>query len=226
MPKLVPILLIAAMIIAWRILPDLKSSTPQSEDILMQILGGTAQLISMGAYREADVYFHGGAMERCSESEENEHAHQHALSASLPGYNIIRQMQDEAAPKEHRHLEGKEASEMLPWFMVAVRIDPHNIDAWRVGSYWFYRAGFHDKALDFITEGMKHNPLDYRLYYDRGVLYHRMGQWKKAVDDLQMAKKLWANISEDSPNDRTGIEDFLRDSIKKYNQHRAVNRSK
>ncbi|MHB1001311.1 MAG: tetratricopeptide repeat protein [Armatimonadota bacterium] len=216
MKKVLLITGMVSVILAWILIPVLKASTPQSTDILMQVLGGTAGLAADGAYREADVYFHGGAMDECTGDEHKGHENHinDGVDASLPLASIIRNLQVQVAPKEDKHLAGEEEKEMLPWFIVAVRLNPHHVEAWRTGSYWIYRTGGHDKAIEFITNGIKNNQGDYRLYMDRGILHHRSKEWQKSVVDLTVAKRLWKNNSEDAPYDKRAIDTFMEDSLK------------
>lgn len=216
MKKLLLITGMISVILAWTLMPVLKASTPQSTDILMQVLGGTADLAANGAYREADVYFHGGAMDECNgeEAKGQKSNTLMGIDTSLPLAELIRNLQVAVAPKEDRHLAGEEEKEMLPWFIVAVRLNPHHIEAWRTGSYWIYRTGGHDKAIEFISNGIKNNKGDYRLYMDRGILYHRSKMWQKSIEDMTAAKRLWKNNSEDAPYDKRAIDTYMKDSLK------------
>ena len=123
----------------------------------------------------------------------------------------IEHLQGEAAPRIHKHLAGEEEKELLPWFIAAVRLNPQFIDAWRTGSYWFYRTDNGHRAIGFISDGIRRNPGDYRLYLDRGILYHRLKEWDGAISDLETARRLWKNDSEDSPYELRAIRTYLRD---------------
>ena len=131
---------------------------------------------------------------------------------------LVKRLHGETAPRAHRHLQGEEEKELLPWFVAAVRLNPHHIEAWRTGSYWFYRTGDSQRAEEFIREGICHNPKDYRLYLDRGILYHRLHRWQDAVRDLEVARELWRNDSEDAPFELRAIGTYLRDSRERLQQ--------
>lgn len=208
---------IMVAVMVWVLAPILKAETPQSDDILMQVLGGTADAASSGAFHQADLYFHGGVTnEQFKEEDRTNVRHNYVPTYvnQLPFGKYYYYMQTQIIPQEHKHLDGDEAKEMLPWFILAVRLNPRNIDAWRVGSYWFFRTGEYSKAFKFISEGITGNPSEYRLYYDRGVLYHKIKAWDKAASDLRKADNMWKNNSDDATYDKRGIATYLRDTMK------------
>lgn len=184
------------------LVPDIRAATPDDRDILMRVLGGTAEIAADKAYKTADVYFHAGQTG-------DHHHHEEEVQPSvtkLPLLGWIERMHGESAPKEHRHLSGEEEKECLPWFLAAVRLNPRHIDAWRVGAYWYYRTGEPSRAEDFISEAISRNPQDYRLYLDRGILYHRLQEWEKSVRDLESARQLWKTLSDESEKDLHAID--------------------
>ncbi len=211
---------VIAILLSSVLVPRLKARDPHEPDILLQVLGGTADFAAEQAYREADTYFHAGF--KCECPDRASHSHEECVerhpSAHLPLLNVIARLHGETAPKVHRHLEGEEEKEILPWFMAAVRLNPRHIDAWRAGSYWFHRTGDPERAEEFISEGIRRNPNDYRLYLDRGILHYRVRNWGKAVADLQHAWLLWRNNSEDAPCERRAIRTYLRDSLRHLDQ--------
>jgi len=211
---------VIALLLTSVLVPRLKAADPRDADILMQVLGGTADLAAEKAYQEADVYFHGGIAGGCPDEAVCVHddLHHRAESAPLPLARLVKRLHGETAPRAHRHLQGEEEKELLPWFVAAVRLNPHHIEAWRTGSYWFYRTGDSQRAEEFIREGICHNPKDYRLYLDRGILYHRLHRWQDAVRDLEVARELWRNDSEDAPFELRAIGTYLRDSRERLQQ--------
>jgi tetratricopeptide (TPR) repeat protein len=211
--------------------PAIKAANPKTSDILTQILGGTTELVAEKAYREADVYYHAGMVgyRPCRHNGCENHEHHDSLDVqdhdehfrsdylqqkkfTLPLANVVDYLHGQTAPRVHRHLQGSEEKEVLPWFVVAVRLNPHLIDAYSDGCYWFYRCGDVQMAERFITEGIRHNPKNYRLYLDRGILYHRLRRWKAAISDFEKALDLWQNNSEDAPYDLRAIRTYLRHS--------------
>jgi len=216
LPKIVLVGAIFILCFTSLLVPQLKAENPQDPDMLIRVLGGTADLAAAQAYKEAEIYYHAGYDCDCPDKEEHgeHHHHEHAKesdSVRLPLLKAIEHLQGEAAPKIHKHLHGDEEKELLPWFIAAVRLNPHFIDAWRVGSYWFYRTDNAHRAVDFISDGIRRNPGDHRLYLDRGILYHRLEEWDNAIKDLQEADRLWKHYDEDSPYERRAIDTYLRD---------------
>lgn len=192
---------VIALLLSTILVPKLRSATPQADDILVQVLGGTADLAADQAYREADVYLHGGNEARHRPGDRPAH--------DLPLAKWIARMQGETALNTHRHLGGVEEKEILPWFAVAVRLNPHHIEAWSTGSYWYFRTGNRERALRFASDGIKSNPGNYRLYLDRGIIFYHLRKWDDSVRDLESARRLWKNLNEDSPYDLRAIEGYL-----------------
>jgi len=196
-------------LLASVLVPGLKAASPQNTDVLMQVLGGTTELAAEKAYQQTEVYLHAGVTDDSLEG-----SRQPSRSRRLPLMGLVRRLHGETAPKAHRHLQGDDEKELLPWFVAAVRLNPHHIDAWRDGSYWFYRTGDFHRAEEFISDGIRCNPRDYQLYLDRGILYHRLKKWENSVGDLETARKLWKSDSRDAPFDRKAIRIYLNDSRK------------
>lgn len=204
---------VLALLLALMLVPKLHSANPQSADILAQVMGGTADYAADEAYNEADVYFHAGTNAKCTyvggiEKCEQQDDATLFSQVHLPLMSWIKEMHASTAPQTHKHLNNSESKEMLPWFVVATRLNPHLVEAWSTGTYWFYRSGDAKHAEQFASSGISSNPFDYRLYFDRGVLYYRARRWNDSVRDLQTAEKLWKNLNEDSPYDLKAIRRY------------------
>ncbi|MCL6629525.1 MAG: hypothetical protein K6U00_07990 [Armatimonadetes bacterium] len=218
LPRLVLIAASGTLLLSMILSPAIRAANPRNADVLTQVLGGTTELVAEKAYREADVYFHAGiVVPRHSRDWDGGDSHASypvpdQRRIDLPFNSLMNYLHSQTAPKEHRHLEGAEEKEVLPWFVTAVRLNPHLIEAYSDGCYWFYRCGDTRMAEKFITEGIRRNPQSYRLYLDRGILYHRLEKWKEAAGDLERALKLWKNNSEDAPYDLRAIKTYLKDS--------------
>lgn len=196
------------------LVPSLKAANPQGEDILTQVFGGTTQIAADAAYKEADVYFHGGVSGGCHHHDNCGHDEDADGGAhgSLPLISLIEKLHGETAPREHRHLNGVEEKELLPWFVAAVNLNPQCVEAWCTGTYWFYHTGDRARAERFISDGIRANPDDYSVYMERGILYHRLGRWASSLNDLAHARRLWKYRDLDDQYNLKAIDIYSRDS--------------
>lgn len=207
---------ILSFVLALIIVPRLKAANPKDSDIFVQVLGGTTEVAASAAYEEADTYFHAGISGGCPDEHEDackEHEKQTATShGDLPLKSVVEYLSGETAPRKHVHLEAADEKELLPWFTATVRLNPHHIEAWRTGAYWYYRTGNADQAVEFISQGIRSNPGDYRVYLERGMLYHRLRRWSEAVRDFDTAQHLFKAEGEEAVYDRKAIEIYRKDA--------------
>lgn len=195
------------------IVPELNSADQSNTDVLAQALGGTAEIASEKAFEQADLYYHAGNMHKCpDEDHEKPENEEHSALSGLFMAGFVNNIYAQTKPHKHVHIEGASEKELIPWFVTATRLNPHNIEAWRVGSYWYMRTGETEHAREFIADAIRKNPEDYRLYLDQGIVYHHFHEWKKAVSSLETADKLWKDNSEDAPYDLRAIKRYLKDS--------------
>ncbi len=202
---------VIAMLLAGSITTRTRASEGES-DMLVRMFGATAEVASQSAMDRADLYLHAGAahdQQRDDPAQDAERAH------TLPLQGVLARLHGATAPEEHKHIEGAEEKELLPWFVIAARLNPRNIEAWLDGGYWYYRTGKVEEAERFITQGIKHNPKDHRVYLERGILYHRMKRWDDAVKDLETSIKLYKKLNDDSPFELKAARIYLRDSREK-----------
>lgn len=208
---------ILAFLLATSLVSTLKASDAPGGDMLVQLLGGTADLVADKAYIQADVYFHKGVVRHEGECEDHggpRWTPATAVSNRLPLMGWVRSLQETTSPTIERHVSGREESEVLPWFVVATQINPHHIDAWCTGTYWFFRTGDGLRAEEFATEGIRHNVTDYHIRLERGILYHRLARWTDSVHDLQAADRLCRGTDDDTNRERRTIRTFLKDALK------------
>jgi len=154
---------------------------PQSAsdgDFLSVLLGDAKKDLSWAMIHEADSYFHGGVEMECHHlhnaghagghcehdhgGEHSEDAHEHHEGTAFDPWRWINERV--RAPEVERHLEGTKAVEMMPWFWVAVKSDPHNEEAW--STAWYAAAHLmKDKqlALKIAEEGWRLNPSSMEL---------------------------------------------------------------
>ena len=104
------------------------------------------------------------------------------------------------APEVHRHLDGERAVELMPWFWVAAKSDPHNVEAW--SSAFFVASHMlkdDDLALRIATEGRRLNPASVELAATLGNAWGAEGvrdaakaeeQFRAAVDIVRTKETL------------------------------------
>jgi len=82
--------------------------------------------------------------------------------------------------KAHIHTDG---TELLPWFRVMTVTDPHYAMGYTLGSWWVAQYD-RDMALDFIEEGIRHNPNAFQIRMARGFILWRT--FRQEREDMQM----------------------------------------
>ena len=174
MKRLIPYGTLAVLLVlVWVLSQVAPAQMPQAiagGDVLSVLLGDAKKDISGAMVREADSYFHGGVDMDCHhlhDHHEHDHVHHdhedhaeedhdHKTESFDPWRWINAHIR---APEIDRHLDGGKAVEMMPWFWVAIKSNPHNIEAW---STAWYAASHLMKdealALRIATEGQRLNP--------------------------------------------------------------------
>ena len=174
MNRLIPYGMVAVLLVfVWvlsRVAPAQMPQAIAGGDVLSVLLGDAKKDISGAMVREADSYFHGGVDMDCHhlhDHNEHDHAHHdhedhaeedhdHKTESFDPWRWINAHIR---APEIDRHLDGGKAVEMMPWFWVAIKSDPHNVEAW--STAWYAAAHLMKDealALRIATEGQRLNP--------------------------------------------------------------------
>lgn len=201
-------LLVALALFAWALMRIAPSRMPQAiagGDFLSVLLGDAKKDISDAMVHEADSYFHGGIDMACHHLHEHpnhdhvhgEHAehdhhekedHDHEAELFDPWRWINAHIR---APEIDRHLDGGKAVEMMPWFWVAIKSDPHNIEAWSTAWY----AASHlmkdeELALRIATEGQRLNPESLEMACVLGRAYRAETTQDQAKSEAMFNKVL------------------------------------
>ena len=206
-------------------------------DFLSVLLGDAKKDISGAMLREADSYFHGGVDMDCHhlhEHHDHDHAHHdhhpeeehdHVETAFDPWRWINAHIR---APEIDRHLDGGKAVEMMPWFWVAIKSDPHNVEAW---STAWYTASHMMKdaalALRIATEGQRLNPESLEMACVLGRAYRAETTYDKEKSEAMFHRVL------DLADGKRELEDndkpplcsalgYLADSAKHRNDRREL----
>lgn len=108
--------------------------------------------------------------------------------------NLERQVKPWRDPKEpHQHAEGKELTELLPWYRLATLSDPHNVRNYMIGAWWLKTLKTPEQqkeALAFLEEGIAANPEAYELYLMRGYVLKDMEDTEKAIAQFKKSADL------------------------------------
>ena len=177
MKRLIPYgTLLALGALVWALSHVAPAQMPQAiagGDVLSVLLGDAKKDISGAMVREADSYFHGGVDMDCHHLRGN-HSHAHHGHAHHGHEHHAEEDHDHAAesfdpwrwinsriraPEIDRHLDGGKAVEMMPWFWVAIKSDPHNVEAW--STAWYAASHLMQDealALRIAIEGQRLNP--------------------------------------------------------------------
>ena len=194
------------------------------KDILFKTIGEAKILLSDMSYITADIYFHGGLFSHPAEPHEHAHKHIHA-----PKFNLLARLAEKLEFHEHRHLSGEEVKEILPWFYYAVKLNPHNIEAYVIGGYW---AGLMldklDEGVRFLKEGLRHNPDSWEIHGEIANLYKVKEDYEKAISYYGKAHSLITRKNSDK-FDRRVVLTFLGvcyektgDNLKAINTYREI----
>ena len=178
--------------IVW--LFDCQHSLPQlvrGDDALSVAFGGAKETISLAMVHKADSYFHGGVDMDGHENVDSAILHSSFFTFHFPDPwawidSKIR------APQVHKHLDGGESVEMLPWLWAAVKSDPHNAEAWSVAWYTASHV-MKDKALaaKVIAEAKAKNPDSIEIAFTEGRALYDGGK-----GDVSAAKRAFQRVVE------------------------------
>ena len=186
-----------------RIAPARMPQALDGGDFLSVLLGDAKKDISNTMVHEADSYFHGGVEMDCPHGHDHHHddlEHDHeprpdhgdeenAERAFDPWRWINSHIR---APEIDRHLDGGKAVEMMPWFWVAVKADPHNVEAWSTAWYSaLYVMRDQSLALRIASDGCRQNPASIELACNLGRTYLAGG-----THDVEQAERMFRLVIE------------------------------
>jgi tetratricopeptide (TPR) repeat protein len=155
------------------------------------LFGSSRRVLSAELYDRADAYFHRGVAHR---------------EKRVERHDWIQRLRADISPEAHRHAEGLNSSEIIPWLRLATDADPHNVEAWLVASFWL-ETGMQrpDLAEQVLREAQRHNPGDYRVLLDRARLYLRTARFSEGANVLDAALARWPGSLD--PDDRQSLLD-------------------
>lgn len=157
------------------------SQRVSGRDVLSVAFGDAKTMISRMMVAKADLYFHGGIGHTCEECADAHSGGRLKVEPQLPDpWHWLNERI--AAPDVHRHLDGKESVELIPWLWASVKADPHNEEAW--DEAWYTAAHMMKNeavAAEILEEGLKANPNSARLHLTKGQFLYDRGRTKDAA---------------------------------------------
>ncbi|HPP67030.1 MAG TPA: hypothetical protein PKX05_03845 [bacterium] len=87
---------------------------------------------------------------------------------------------------------------IFPFFYLITRLDPHDEEAWSTGG-WFLinciastkpdseETIWKTRGIEFLKEGLAHNPDTYRLYWELGWTYYQWNMLDVAIEYIDKA---------------------------------------
>lgn len=162
------------------------------DDILLMVFGDARDMLSEMLVLKADEYFHGGVKnvvcDHClsegSSAHGEEHAHgdageeheEHgaAVHESETSWNgdLWAWVDAQVHEQVHRHVEGAEAKELLPWLWGACRAAPGNVKALESTAYILDKMNNRPmEALELLDRGVSNNPGSASLEFSRGEIF-------------------------------------------------------
>ena len=147
------------------------------ENSTRRIFGSAEEMIGDSLFLKADAYFHGGVEAKYREHDEEDAAkegHQEQNAASEEPQDWIAKINRQVQSHEHTHLTHDDQKEMLPFFALSTRLDPHNVEAILTTAYWLERSFLKpDEALQTLLKGSEDNPGSWEIDFTLAGLYFR-----------------------------------------------------
>lgn len=205
---------------------SMASRSLEDDDAIAAVLGDVRVVVGHALYEKADMAFHAGvphvdcpdghaghAINPAHDAHHHDHHHDHdhempgaALVPGVPGW--IAWIDAQVHPRTHRHLEGHDVQEILPWLAMAIRANPEAAEPYVVAAYWLgwvlHRV---DDAETLLRRGLdRAKPRD-ALARELGRLMLSLRERPdEALPHLRAALDLWDRAAQDDldpdPDDR------------------------
>ncbi len=127
---------------------------------LYRLIGGATEAVGDTLFLKAEFYYHGGVS---ADYENDDHSREGLVDARgarrAEPTDWIERLNRRVRAHAHYHLKRDEKKEMLPFFALAVRLDPKNVEAVLTSAYWLDREFKKPRdAADVLEKGMRDNP--------------------------------------------------------------------
>ncbi len=171
----------------------LGGSLPDGEtagNVAQKVMGDGRSAVSASLYEAAELYFHKGV----------EGATRKSVATDWFQRSLA-----ELSPRSHRHAEGRNTVEILPWLQMATKVDPHNVEAFLVTAFWL-ASGVNrpELASEVLAEAQRYNPTDYRIPQEQGRMAIHNGNFAMGWRKLGAALVRWPS---GLPEDRQALLD-------------------
>lgn len=153
-----------------------------SNDVLSVAFCDARAVIAQMMIRKSDSYFHGGvdvdcSCDNCKEGYCEGLHHDQSEEAHAKEFDPWEWIDAHVmAPQRHIHLDGKKVVELMPFYWVALRTNPHDVEAWTTA---IFIASDHlkDNALAerLIDEAKTHNPDSAEIAFAEGKYKRKNG---------------------------------------------------
>ncbi len=90
-------------------------------------------------------------------------------------------------------------------------------------AYQFIDAGYPAEAIELLNIAIKKDPNYFDAYYNRGVVYFLMKNYRAAIDDLSKAISINPN-SPDAYASRGEVYETMKENEKAFNDYRKAAR--
>ncbi len=213
--SLIPVALVAGAVCLAVFIPRLQGDAPVQAggvDLLSLFFADARTIIGKSFVTKADSYFHGGVDMVCTAAHgdphddpeghhdasehadqvthEDEHKHEDHDHHPADSHDPWVWINSRIHVQEHRHLEGDELAEMVPWLWAACRANPHNIEAYGMGWYALTKMqGKAQQGLAILEEGIRNNPDSVELEFTRGQSLLTDFKDKKGSEDAFLAAR-------------------------------------
>jgi len=175
--------------------PGLNGGGCEQDDLLGQLFGSGRKALSHRFVDRADLYFHGGVHDGhqheelfCDEEHDDDDAPLDGGAKSFWAW-----LNGHIHPSGNAHLKGERyEKEVIPWIWAAIAADPHNVDAYLVGSYWLTRRMHKpEEALKLLARGVENNSDVCELDMARAEVCLSLKDDGAALDSLRDAEAKW-----------------------------------
>lgn len=214
---IVGLLLVGVLALCGRRFGDAMPQVVSGDGVLAVAFGDARETISRAMVHKADSYFHGGVDMECSLDHDHEcdaaechHEHHHEAADHEDGEAVSEHLNIQTpkhpntvswdpwrwisshirAPEIERHLENEKVVELMPWFWVAVKSDPHNVEAWTTAFFMAaYRMKDQKLANEVLAEAKLKNPESLEILLTEGKFLYDRGN-----GDVPAAKSVFISV--------------------------------